>query len=385
MDTLRWQRLLVAWADINSGSDNVPGLRRMLAALEGEFSKIEKAVVERVSLPGSEALALRVRVRPEAARQVLLCGHYDTVFEAGHAFQSCRWLDERTLCGPGVADMKSGLVMMLMILTEFERTCADADALGWEVLIGPDEEIGSPHTRELWKAAATRHDVGLVFEPCRDNGNVIGARKGTGIYRLRCHGRAAHAGRDAALGRNAILAIAELLPQIDALNREHAGILVNVGRIAGGGAANMVPELAEVWVNVRIAHADDVRVVEARLAELVARCAQRDGYGLEIDGGLNRPPKTMTPIDEHLLAQWLMLAHASGVVCEAQTVDGGSDGSFLAAAGLPTLDGLGAQGGRTHSSEEFVRIDSLEKRADVTRRFLERLASGEIAVPARRR
>jgi glutamate carboxypeptidase len=384
MASTPWQQLLIDWANINSGSEHLAGLRSMLAELVRAFSTIPQANVERVSLPGTEAQALRVRMRPEASRQVLLCGHYDTVFDAAHPFQSCRWIDERTLCGPGVADMKGGLVMMLQLLTEFERTCAHAKNLGWEVLIGPDEEIGSPYSRTLWMSAAAGHDVGLVFEPCRENGNIIHARKGTGIYRLLCYGRAAHAGRDPSLGRNAILALAELLPKIDALNREHPGsILVNVGRIAGGEAVNSVPALAEAWVNVRITRASDQVVVEARLAELVAECSRREGYRLEIKGGMNRPPKPLTPRDAPLLEQWLATARECGVNSEAQSVDGGSDGNFLATAGLPTLDGLGVQGGRTHSAEEFVRIDSLATRAEVTRRFLEQLAAGNIALGAR--
>jgi glutamate carboxypeptidase len=381
MESSHWQRLLVEWAEINSGSGHLAGLLRMCEALERAFASIGGACVERVTLPGTAAPALRVRMRPEAAIQVLLCGHYDTVFEAAHPFQTCRWFDSRTLCGPGVADMKGGLVMMLKVLTAFERTCAHANTLGWQVLIGPDEEIGSPHTRELWTAAAAEHDVGLVFEPCRESGNIIRARKGTGIYCLSCHGRAAHAGRDASLGRNAILALAGLLPGIDALNREHPGsILVNVGRITGGEAVNSVPGLAQAWVNVRISRASDQTLVEARFAELAAECGRKEGYRLEISGGMNRPPKPRTPLDDQVLQHWLAIARECGVTCDADTVDGGSDGNFLSAAGLPSLDGLGVQGGRTHSAEEFVRIDSLATRAEVTLRFLEKLAAGDIAV-----
>jgi glutamate carboxypeptidase len=176
--------LLIRWAEINSGSDNLAGLDAMRAALAAEFATLPGAIVTHVPLVGTTAQALRVRVRPEAKRQVLLSGHYDTVYGAEHAFQRCTQLNDDTLRGPGVIDMKGGLVGMLVALREFERS-PHARALGYEILLTPDEETGSVATRPLIEQAARAgFACGLVFEPARGNGDIVRTRKGTGFYTI---------------------------------------------------------------------------------------------------------------------------------------------------------------------------------------------------------
>ncbi len=216
----------------------------MAAALRTEFSRLSGAPVETLKLNGTDAVALRLRVRPEAPVRILLGGHYDTVYGADHPFQRCTLLDAQTLRGPGVADMKGGLVVMLAALQAFEAA-PESHRIGWEVLLGPDEEIGSSARAPRRGVAAARNHVGLVFEPARANGDLVSSRKGTGTFVVTCRGRAAHAGRDPAAGRNAILALAEFLPQADTLNRELPGVMLNVGNIRGGGAVNIVPDWAE--------------------------------------------------------------------------------------------------------------------------------------------
>ena len=187
--------LLEGWAGINSGSGHAAGLARMCAALRTEFSHaFPNATCEELAAdapgfnpPGVQAL--RFRQRPDAPVRVLLCGHFDTVFEADDAFQRCRWTDPLTLNGPGVIDMKGGLVTLLAALQAFEQT-PHAAGLGWEVLLTPDEETGSHGTRRFLDEAALRHQFGFVFEPARLNGDIIHSRKGTGGITATCHGRA---------------------------------------------------------------------------------------------------------------------------------------------------------------------------------------------------
>lgn len=158
--------LLESWANVNSGSGNLAGLERMRSLLPTAFAGFDGAVVEELPLAGTAALALNVRMRPDAAQRVLLSGHYDTVYEVEHPFQRCTRLDERTLGGPGVADMKGGLVTMLTALQAFEQTPAAAQ-LGWEVLLTPDEETGSYASVAVITEVARLCTFGMVFAPAR--------------------------------------------------------------------------------------------------------------------------------------------------------------------------------------------------------------------------
>lgn len=371
------QALLVSWAGINSGSDNAFGLERMLAVLRAEFSKLPDVIVDEFPLTDNTARALRVRCRPTESVQVLLSGHYDTVYGADHPFQHCTLLDPETLRGPGVSDMKGGLIVMLAALQAFERTPAAA-RIGWEVILGPDEETGSTGTSPLLAAIAKRHAFGLVFEPARSNGDLVKSRKGTGIFSAICYGRAAHAGRNPGEGCNAILALAEFLPMVDSLNLELPGIMLNVGSIRGGGAVNIVPDFAQAEINIRITRRSDEAVVLRRLNELASAINSRPGYRLEISGRFNRPPKESTAAEERIFAAWQACGHELGANFSWMHVGGGSDGNLLSAAGLPNLDGLGPVGDRMHSPEEFVRLPTLVERARIAALFLHRLASGEL-------
>lgn len=374
--------LLITWANLNSGSDHLAGLDLMRTALREEFGRLPSAVVDELSLPVTPTKVLHISVRPSAPRRVLLSGHYDTVYGATHAFQVCTLLDPDTLRGPGVADMKGGLVVMLAALHELERS-PFAARLGYDVLLTPDEETGSAASRATIEAFARskRHTFALVFEPARANGNLVKSRKGTGIFTVTCHGRAAHAGRDPESGRNAILALAELLPKIDAVHRELPGVMLNVGSIRGGGAVNIVPDFATADVNIRITQSADAARVLERLHALAQPIQARDGYRVEIEGRFNRPPKEASLAEEKLFAAWQGCARALGVPLDWQHVAGGSDGNLLSAAGLANLDGLGPVGDHLHSPQEYVHLPSLAQRAQIAARFLIGVASGEIAIP----
>lgn len=374
--------LLIRWCNQNSGSENFAGLDAMRTLLAAEFAMLPGATVEHVPLAGTPAQVLHIRVRPSAPHQLLLSGHYDTVYEQQSTFQTCTLLDPDTLRGPGVADMKGGLVVMLAALRLLEQTPAAAQ-LGYEIILGPDEEIGSAGTEPLLTAAAARHRFALVFEPARSNGDLVKSRKGTGIFTLTVHGRAAHAGRDPAAGRNAILALCALLPQIDALSRDLPGVMVNVGRITGGGTVNIVPDLARAEINVRITNNSDDALFLDRVCALLAPLNAREGYRAELTGRFNRGPKVETAAEVAMFAAWQACARTAGVTLDWQHVGGGSDGNLLSAAGLPNLDGLGPVGDGLHSEREFIRLSSLAERAGIAARFLAGVADGTITLPGR--
>lgn len=371
---------LVQWAGINSGSGHRAGLDRMRTALREEFSRLPGATVEELPCAGT-ADALRVSVRPEAKVRLLLNGHFDTVYEADDPFQQCRWLDAQTLNGPGVADMKGGLLTMLATLQAFEQTPHAAN-LGWDVLLTPDEETGSRGSAPLFRTAPQRVQFALVFEPARPSGDIVHSRKGTGGLVVTCHGRAAHAAKVPNDGRNAILALSEFLLAASRIPAEQAGVLVNVGNIRGGSAAtNVVPDFAEAEIDIRITQVADREPLLARFQTLADTVNARDGFRLELKGGFNRPPKECLPIESKLFPQWQRAAIDVGLPAPNWVhTGGGSDGNLLTAAGLPNLDGVGPIGDQLHSNREFLLVPTIAQRAQVAALFLHRVATGGISL-----
>ncbi|MBC7367066.1 MAG: hydrolase [Undibacterium sp.] len=380
--------LLERWCNINSGSGHLAGLTRMCETLRADFSAaFPAATIEDIATdapgfnpPGTRALS--IRLRPGAPSQVILCGHYDTVYEADDAFQTCRWLDATTLNGPGTSDMKGGLVTILAALQAFEST-PHAAQLGWEILLTPDEETGSHGTADLFRAASRRHQFGFVFEPGRPNGNIIHSRKGTGGITATCHGRAAHAAKVPNDGRSAILALAEFLLEVAKIPSEMADVMVNVGNIRGGTpATNVVPHFAESEIDIRITKVSDGAPLLARFHAIADRFNTRDGIKLLLKGGFNRPPKECLPAEEAAFPEWQRAARDVGVPAFTWVHGGGaSDGNFLSAGGLPTLDGIGPIGDNLHSNREFCRVETIAPRAQIVALFLHRVAAGEITLP----
>jgi len=374
-----WHELLVAWCDLNSGSNNFDGLARMALVLQDAFGPLADHC-ELVPVGDGRRRAVIARRRPAAARQILLSGHYDTVYGSDHPFQQCAQLDAVTLRGPGVADMKGGLVALLAALKAFEATPSSAN-VGWEVVIGPDEEIGSGGTRPLLEAAARRCQVGLVFEPARENGDIVGSRKAVGRFRISSHGQAAHVANAREEGRNAIVALTDFLVAIRALPAERSGVLVNLGRIEGGGATNVVPDHAEAVLDVRVDRKADTTWVSERLESIAESIRGLTGCRLVVAGDFPRPPMEASPVTDHLFTAWQHAAHELGLAPFSKIHSGGgSDANLIAAAGTPCLDGLGPVGGRLHSVDEFVHLPSLLERAQLTALCLHHFATGKIGV-----
>lgn len=371
---------LMAWSAINSGSDHLEGLTRMADALEPALRELTPHV-ERVPLDGEGRVALRASLRPEAELQVLCSGHYDTVFAADHPFQSPQLNSaENRLNGPGVADMKGGIVVMLAALAQLEQSPA-AESLGWNILLTPDEETGSEASSPVIEAAARNHDIGLVFEPARENGATVKSRAATGIYTIEVHGRSAHAGRNPEDGRNAVTALAQMCLDIEKLPGAIPETLVNVGNFNGGGTVNIVPDYARAEINARASTAHGVALLNTAIDGFVEDLGHRDGFQATLTGGFNRDPLQVDPIREALFAKLQQCAADLGhPPLEWMHVSGGSDGNILHAAGLPVLDGLGPIGGGLHSDREYIELPSLSTSIQRAALFLHRLATREIMV-----
>ncbi len=377
---------IMQWSNINSGSFNVPGLERMAAALTQAFSVLacegnvfSLPPVEHVDSMGvtkqiDVGPALRFWKRPNAPIQVLLVGHMDTVFELDHTFQVATRQDKHVLRGPGVADMKGGICIMLEALKLFEQS-PHASQLGWEVIINPDEEIGSFSSGPLLAERAKAHHVGLLFEPAMDEqGTLAGERKGSGNFVFVVHGHAAHAGRDFDKGRNAIVVLSDIITQVNALNSQRDGVTLNVGQVQGGGAVNVVPPLAICRLDVRIKQVDDHMWVLEHLNNIVAAANLKEGFKVELKGGFNRKPKALNDKTKALYDLLAEVGKELGHTITWKPSGGCCDGNNLADAGLPNIDTLGVCGGNIHSEEEYLLVNSLVPRAKLTAALLLRLS-----------
>jgi len=270
------------------------------------------------------------------------------------------------------------LVVMLTALAALERSDL-TNQIGWEMLINPDEEIGSPGSAPLFAQAARRNHLGLVFEPALPDGNLVSSRKGSWSAALVVRGKSAHVGRDITAGRNAIHALAAAITAIANLQDLPRGIIVNVGKIEGGGPTNVVPDLAICRFNVRTDAIADYQMVADRLQQIVENLTA-DGISAELHWTSACPPKPMDDATARLFDAVADCGKDLGLNLSCRPTGGVCDGNRLAAAGLPTIDTMGVRGGDLHSSSEYVLLDSLVERASLSAMLLLKIAGGEIAV-----
>jgi glutamate carboxypeptidase len=376
---------VLAWAAVNSGSRNLGGLERMadlladaFAALPGALRLENPAPVESVDAAGktikiAHGRHLHLTVRPTAPVQLLLTGHMDTVFGQDHAFQETRWLEDGVLNGPGVADMKGGIAVMLAALKAVEKSPA-ADRIGYEIVINSDEEVGSPASAALLDHAAAGKRAALTYEPAAlPDGTLAGARPGSGNFSFVVRGKSAHAGRNPEDGRNAIVAASELALRL-AMSRT-PGLTINPAKIDGGGPNNVVPDLAILRVNMRPKTSDDEEIAARLIAKALDETARQHEVYIEAHGGFGRPPKPLTEEAEALFNLVKKAGEDLGQSIAWQPSGGVCDGNNIAARGVPVVDTMGVRGGKIHSMEEYLIVDSLAERAALSALTILRLAS----------
>lgn len=305
---------------------------------------------------------LRITHAPEKSRasgQVLVLGHYDTVYSTGTLAKMPFRIAGGKAYGPGAFDMKAGIVQALFALQallQTEMPLRKRLVFLWT----SDEEIGSEASRKLLEAEARRSDAVFVLEPSFGlRGLLKTARKGVGEAELIVHGRASHAGLAPQEGINAIHELARQLAHIEGWNDFRRGVTINVGLIEGGTRTNVIPEFARAVLDLRALRVLNMRQLERRLQAL--RPFHR-GARLEITGGFDRPPLERK-MSAALFARAKSLAKQMNLSLGECTVGGGSDGNFTAALGIPTLDGLGAVGDGAHSLREHVLINTMPARA----------------------
>ena len=364
------EQALAPLVDLNSYTENPEGARQ-----------VGVLVREMLAIDGVDATAhpserfgdhLLFRTHPRRANKgaVAIVGHLDTVFPPG-SFEGFR-TDGPLARGPGVLDMKGGLVVVAFALKALAATGGLDSVAPLRVVVVSDEEVGSPEGQGIIAAAITGSSACLVFEAGRKRDAIITRRKGTGSMTAVAHGRAAHAGNAHQQGANAIWAIARWIDSAQRLTDYARGVTVNVGRVTGGQSKNTVPDRAEAQLDMRFETRDDgdqLTIALRRAAEEAA--ASVPGTRFEVSGGISRLPLERTAASAALLEEYAACARASGLGGdEAPLIGGGSDASTAAALGIPAIDGLGPRGSGFHTIDEQIERASLVPKAQALARFL---------------
>ena len=371
------------WARTNSGTTNLDGLKSVAAMLADAFSVlpgdtrlVEPEPVDAVRADGSVDLVRRgqhlvATIRPEAPVRILLTGHMDTVFPADHSFQQITELETGVLNGPGLADMKGGISVMLGALQLLEQS-RFASRIGYDVMINSDEEVGSGSSAALIKRLAGGKTAALTYEPALPDGTLAGERGGSGNFSIIFTGKSAHAGRNPDEGRNALIAAADMALRLKALHRE--GLSVNPAKIDGGGPNNAVPEHAILRVNFRPKSLEDQSEAQTALDSLVVAIAREHDLGVHCHGSFGRPPK---PIDLQAQKLFVLVKRCGaelGLDINWRGTGGVCDGNNIAACGVPVVDTMGVRGGAIHSSDEFMITESLVERTQLSALTIIRIA-----------
>jgi glutamate carboxypeptidase len=359
--------LLEALVSLDTASRVPAGLLVASSWIETQMKGLGFAVERHDSTEFGPTLVGRLSGR--GAHRVLLLAHYDTVFEAGEVNRRPYRSDGGRAYGPGVADMKGGVVVVWEALRALR-------AAGWDqfktltLIHNPDEEIGSPSSRALIEQEGRGADFCLVHEPGRPKGEVVVARKGFARFTLTVHGKAAHAGSAPQDGASAVVALSHKVVALHALNDYQGGLTVNSIVTSGGSKANIIPDRAVAEIDVRI---PTMAVGEYGIARIntIASADDLPGTRSELIGGLDRPPFEQTDKSAHLLALARQAAADLGIPLPHTTSGGVSDGNFVAALGVPVLDGLGACGAGYHSPDEFLILETIPQRAALSALFLQ--------------
>lgn len=382
----KMERTLKQWVDINTGTWNAQGLKNYSGILRAQLKKLGFTVEVRPGIkldqPGTGdavtgpiLIARRAaKYQDEGARRLLLSGHMDTVFETSSSFQKYKQ-DKETpylATGPGVIDMKGGMVVMMYALEALNNENL-LDRANWVVVLNSDEEVGSLGSRAVIEGEARNADYGFVFEGGRKGGAMVGSRRGLGQFHLSVEGVAAHAGSSHSEGRSAVRELAKKILEVEALTNYKKGLTLNTGTFQGGTKRNIIPEYAEAWIDVRF----DSAAEGARAKEALQKIADKvhiKGTKTTLWGLLHRPPKEETASVTALLKRHAQAAEDLGIQ-HGGTIHsgGGTDGSLMGAVGLTNLDSMGPIGGRAHTDKEFIVLETLSQRARVAAVLLSRI------------
>ncbi|SKA50410.1 M20 family metallopeptidase [Enterovibrio nigricans] len=357
--------------NVDCGTLTVEGIEVIADIMAAKYEDMGGWNIKRVDC-GIAGPGLEIRNKPESdVIDLMLIGHMDTVFPVGTAAKRPMSVDGNRAFGPGVSDMKSGLLNIVYALRTLDAAVLDKMSIC--VCMNPDEEIGSLHSGEWLKSVAEDAHHVLVCEAARADGSLVKARKGNARYKMTFNGKAAHAGNEPQNGRSAISEMAHWIVAINEMTNFDTGTTLNVGVVSGGDGANIVPELATAVVDVRFWDNDEYAAVDRKIREM-AENAFIDGVSVIVDREAYKPSMTPSEKTESLMAMIEETGTELGMNITWQAVGGGSDANLTAILGIPTLDGLGPIGAGFHSDAEYLELDSIEPRVEMLQRIITKLA-----------
>ncbi len=343
--------------DIESPSHDATRSREVFDWVEREARSTGVDIaIERVKVADGDHIV--IKAFPGAGKHTLLLGHTDTVHPVGTALHNPTRIEGDKFFGCGIFDMKANVVLMFEALRYF-ATAGTQPSTPITILLSCDEEVGSHSGREFVERESRNATRCLVFEPSQ-NGAVKTGRKGTGMFILRSHGIPAHAGLEPEKGANAIAELARQIEHIHAIAKPEIGTTVNVCTMHGGTTSNVIPEHAQCEIDVRFSSMAEAERVEAMLRSL---SSTDERVSLELLGAINRPPLERNPDVVALYEKARDLASKFGYELGETQVGGASDGNFVAALGVPVLDGLGIAGSGAHTLGEYVWVSDIARRA----------------------
>ncbi|PTL81698.1 M20 family metallopeptidase [Vitiosangium sp. GDMCC 1.1324] len=363
------EEALAALVEVNSWTENAEGGRKVGALLREQFAIPGLSAEVVSSTRYADHLVFRSEGKP-GLKPVALVGHLDTVFPPGK-FEGYR-RDGALRRGPGVLDMKGGLVVIAWALKALAASGGLDKLPPLRLVVVSDEEVGSPEGADVIRKAIAGAEACLVFESGRAGDAIITRRKGTGMATAVAHGKAAHAGNAHQEGANALWALARFVDRVQQFTDYPRGITVNVGKVTGGQGKNTVPDHAVAEVDLRFCTRADGEELVRRFRQAAEESAAGvPGTRIEVSGGVAREPLERTEASAALMAAYGTCAHASGLGHgEAALVGGGSDASTSSSMGIASIDGLGPRGKGFHTVEEFIEVDTLIPKTQALVRYL---------------
>lgn len=356
--------------NIESGSRDIEGITKIADFFEPKFKELG-FITERIELETGPLLIMKSN--NSDTNNILMAGHMDTVFPRGTTAEWSFSIDEneKKVFGPGVADMKSGLLIMYEVLKNLDREFLDNYNIC--VIMNPDEEISSIESKKYIIEESKKSNNAFIFEASRDSGAMVNQRKGLAKYLIKFKGRAAHAGVDPDKGRSAIVALSKTICEIDKLVNLEEGRNLNFGLISGGTGANVVAEFAETQLDLRYVSDEQIEEVEAKLNEEIEKHKLSD-VEMTVEKIGERPPLNPSEKSMELVNLFNEVAKSEGIELTWVSTGGGSDGNFTSYYGAATIDAIGAQGGLGHSRDEYLKYDTIEGRVVILTKLIKEMA-----------
>ncbi|MCK6264122.1 M20 family metallopeptidase [Vibrio sp. ZSDE26] len=362
---------LIPLVNVDCGTYTLDGIESIAAQFEKKYLDMPGWDVKRIDC-GVAGVGLEVRNKPDVEHiDVMLIGHMDTVFPVGTASERPMSVDAHCAYGPGVSDMKSGLLNVAYALRHLDPKVLET--LSVCVCMNPDEETGSLYSVDWLQATAKNAKHVLVAEAARADGGLVKARKGMARYKLAFHGKAAHAGNEPQNGCSAITELAQWILAINQMTSFESGTTLNVGVISGGSGANIVPDYSDAIVDVRFWNNDEYDAIDSQLTGMSHK-PYLDGIKIELEREAYKPSMIPSEATQALMNLVEQSAYELKIDINWKEVGGGSDANNTAILGIPTLDGLGPIGAGFHSDEEYLLLGSIEPRIRLLMRVLDKLA-----------